>query len=55
MIGVEDVDAAFGGLSLDRQRAVVNALVSITVHPSGRRCGRVYRREDIDIKFHGQP
>lgn len=48
VIGAEDVAAAFGDLSLDRQRAVVSSLVSITVKPSGR-CGRVLRREDIDL------
>jgi class 3 adenylate cyclase len=34
-----------------RQRAIIDAVVTITVHPSGR-CGRVFRREDVDIVFH---
>jgi DNA invertase Pin-like site-specific DNA recombinase len=50
VIGVEDVAAAFEGLSLDRRRAVVDALLAITVHPSGR-CGRTFRREDVDLQF----
>lgn len=52
VIGADDVYAAFTGLDLDRRRAIVSTLVSVTVHPSGR--GRSFRREDIDIQFHGK-
>jgi hypothetical protein len=45
-----DADIRFAGLSLDRKRAVIAALLEITVKPSGR-CGRVFRREDVDIQF----
>lgn len=48
MIGADDVAAAFNGLSLDRQRAVISALLDITVKPSGR-CGRVLSREHVII------
>ena len=50
LIGVQDVEAAFDALSLDRRRAVIDSLLSITVRPSGR-CGRVFKREDVDIDF----
>jgi DNA invertase Pin-like site-specific DNA recombinase len=50
VIGVEDVPAAFEALSLDRKRCVVDALLAITVRPSGR-CGRTFRREDVDLQF----
>lgn len=50
VIGAEDVDAAFDGLSLDRRRAIIDDLVEITVRPSGR-CGRVFRREDVDVLY----
>ena len=45
-----DVPTAFGALSLDRKRAVIDALLEITVKPSGR-CGRTFRREDVEISF----
>jgi DNA invertase Pin-like site-specific DNA recombinase len=51
VLGADDVAAAFDGLSLDRQRAVIDAVVAITVNPSGR-CGRVLKREDVDVRFH---
>jgi DNA invertase Pin-like site-specific DNA recombinase len=53
LLNVDDVAAAFHGLSLDRQRAVVDALLAIVVRPSGR-CGRTLRREDVDVVFHQQ-
>ena len=36
---------------LGRQRAIIHAVMTITVHPSRRR-GKVSRREDVDIVFH---
>ena len=50
VIGADDVPAAFGALSLDRKRAVIDALLVIEVKPSGR-CGRTFRREDVEITF----
>jgi DNA invertase Pin-like site-specific DNA recombinase len=43
-----DADARFAGIGLDRQRAVIAALLAITVHPTGR-CGRVFDIGSIDL------
>ena len=56
LIGVDDVDAAFDALDLGRQRAVVNALVTVVVRRAGRgrrfdRPVRANGRDDIDIQF----
>jgi DNA invertase Pin-like site-specific DNA recombinase len=51
VIGAEDVGAAFAGLSLDRKRAVISSLLTLTVKPSGR-CGRTFRKEDVDLVLH---
>ena len=53
VIGAEDVDTAFDGLDLDRKRAIIDALLEITVRPSGR-CGRVFKREDVDVVYRGR-
>jgi hypothetical protein len=50
LIGVDDVRAAFEALDLGRKRAVITALVRVTVKPSGRGV-RKARREDLDIRF----
>jgi DNA invertase Pin-like site-specific DNA recombinase len=50
LIGVDDVAVAFNALSLDRRRAVIDTLLTITISPSGR-CGRVFKREDVDVVF----
>jgi DNA invertase Pin-like site-specific DNA recombinase len=50
VIGAEDVDLAFDALPLDRKRTIINALLEITVKPTGR-CGRVISRESVDIQF----
>ena len=34
---------------LDRQRAIVNALVTVTIKPTGR--GRVFDRRSVDVVF----
>ena len=49
MIGAEDVDAAFDALDLDRKRAVIAALLRITVHPTGR--GRSFDPHSIGVVF----
>lgn len=46
-----DVAEVFNNLDLDRQRAVIDALLSITVKPTGR-CGRTLRHEDVDLVIH---
>jgi DNA invertase Pin-like site-specific DNA recombinase len=43
-----DADARFAVIGLDRQRAVIAALLAITVHPTGR-CGRVFDIGSIDL------
>jgi DNA invertase Pin-like site-specific DNA recombinase len=48
-----DADARFAALDLSRQRRIVNSLLDITVRPSGR-CGRVFKREDVDVLFKGR-
>jgi DNA invertase Pin-like site-specific DNA recombinase len=50
LVGIEDVDAAFDAESLDRRRAVIAALVKITVQPSGRGARKV-RPQDVQIQF----
>lgn len=49
VIGADDVDAAFDALDLGRKRAIVNALLTVTVYPT--KSGRVFRREDVDVQF----
>ncbi|PXW34067.1 UNVERIFIED_CONTAM: DNA invertase Pin-like site-specific DNA recombinase [Williamsia faeni] len=36
VIGADDVAAAFDGLGLDRQRAVIDTLATVTINPAGR-------------------
>ena len=50
VIGAADVDAAFDALDLDRKRAVIDALLSIAVKPSGR-CGRVISRDSVAWRY----
>jgi site-specific DNA recombinase len=38
LIGADDVAAAWDGLTMGQQRAVIQALVTITVQPAGRGC-----------------
>lgn len=49
VIGAADVDAAFNALDLDGKRAIISALLSITVHPTGR--GRVFDPRSVDVVF----
>ncbi len=44
------IDAAFDALDLDRKRAIIDALLTITVHPTGRR-GRIFDHHSIDLVF----
>ena len=41
--------AEASALDLDRQRAIISALVTITVNPTGR--GRAFDRHSVDIVF----
>lgn len=50
LIGVEDVRTAFEELTLERKRAVIAALVTVTVMPAGRGARKV-SPEDVRIKF----
>ncbi|RWA22570.1 hypothetical protein MELE44368_12405 [Mycolicibacterium elephantis DSM 44368] len=49
LIGAEDVRAAFDALPLDRQRAVVDALLSVTIMPVGK--GRAFDPERVVLKW----
>ncbi|WP_244892682.1 recombinase family protein [Mycobacterium asiaticum] len=49
VIGSDDVDAAFAALDLGRRRAIVNALMTVTVKPTGR--GKSFDRTSVDIEF----
>lgn len=57
LVDVPDVDAVWEGLSLDRQRAVVDSLVSVTILPGkrGRKPGGIYfDPETVDIQWRDQ-
>jgi site-specific DNA recombinase len=49
VIGAGDVDRAFDGLNLDRQRRIIHALLTVTVNQTGR--GRQFREDDVDVAF----
>jgi site-specific DNA recombinase len=49
VFGADDVDAAFDALDLGRKRAIITALVTVTVNPS--RSGRVFHRGDVDVAW----
>jgi DNA invertase Pin-like site-specific DNA recombinase len=49
VVGADDVWAAFDGLDLERQRRIIDALITVTVHPAGR--GRTFRPESIQIDW----
>jgi DNA invertase Pin-like site-specific DNA recombinase len=49
VIGADDVAAAFAGLDLGRQRAIVDALMTITVKPVGKG-SRVFDPDGIDVR-----
>jgi len=36
LIGADDVAAAWDGLTMGQQRAVIRALITVTVQPAGR-------------------
>lgn len=49
VIGADDVEAAFLGLDLGRRRTIVDALMTITVHPVGKGTGAVFDPDAIDV------
>jgi DNA invertase Pin-like site-specific DNA recombinase len=49
VIGAKDVRKAFTGLDLGRQRTIVDALMTITVKPVGKRTGAVFDEDAIDL------
>jgi site-specific DNA recombinase len=49
VIGADDVRAAFAGLDLGWQRTIVDALMTITVLPVGKRA-RVFDPDYIDVR-----
>lgn len=52
LVGAEDVSAAWDALSIARQRAIVEALATVTLHPIGRGT-RTFRPETVGIAWHG--
>lgn len=49
VIGADDVDAAFAGVGLDRQRVIISALLTVTVNTAGR--GKTFNRRTVDVRF----
>jgi hypothetical protein len=49
VIGAKDVRGAFTGLDLGRRRTIVDALMTVTVKPIGKRTGAVFDESAIDI------
>lgn len=49
LVGAEDVRAAWDGLSVDRQRAVIDVLARVVVHPPGRGV-RTFRPETVELQ-----
>ncbi len=52
LVGATDVRAAWDALSVDRRRAVVATLATVTVHPPGRGV-RTFRPESVGIDWKG--
>lgn len=50
LVGSADIAAAWANLSLPRQRAVVDTLMTVTLHPPGRGT-RTFRSETVDIAW----
>lgn len=50
VVGVGDVRAAFNGLDLGRRRTIVDALLTVVVHPAGRGC-RTFKPESISLAW----
>jgi len=53
LVGVGDVKRVWAGLDVSVRRQVVDALMSVVVHPTRR--GPGFRPEDIEIKWKGSP
>lgn len=50
LIGIDDVRAAWDALGVPRQRAIVDLLVEVTIHPPGRGT-RTFRPESVAIAW----
>lgn len=50
LVAVGDVQAVWDGLDLDRRRAVIDALMVLTLHPPGRGA-RTFRPESVEITW----
>lgn len=50
LVGAQDVVAAWAGLETDRRRAVIDALMVVTLHPPGRGT-RTFRPESVGIAW----
>lgn len=50
LVGAEDVQAAWDGLTLDRKRAVVSVLLTVTLHPVGGGW-RTFDPSKVDIQW----
>jgi site-specific DNA recombinase len=52
LVGAEDVRAAWEGLDTDRQRAVIDTLMTVTIYPVGRG-SRTFRPQTVGIAWKG--
>jgi site-specific DNA recombinase len=53
VVQADDVQAAWNGLSTDRRRAVVDALMIVRLHPVGRGV-RTFRADTVEIEWKGE-
>ncbi len=53
LAGAEDVRRAWEDLALERKRAAVDALLTVTLLPSGRR-GNGFDPEHVEIRWKGE-
>jgi hypothetical protein len=51
VIGAKDVRKAFDNLDLGRQRTIVDALLTVSVHPVGKGCGAVFDPDAIHVTW----
>ncbi|MBZ2195967.1 recombinase family protein [Occultella gossypii] len=52
LVGAEDVAAAWEAMETDRRRVVIDALMTVTLHPPGRGT-RTFRPESVGIDWRG--
>ncbi len=51
LVAAQDVEAAWAGLDIDRQRAVIGHLATVTLLPPGRGT-RTFRPETVRVEWH---